>query len=380
MNNKNILPAVFFQIGDWVTSSKGKINITKSEEPIMLCKDLSGENLFIKFCYFKEDGNPDTSEIDEFFEKKQKQMVNDKEILKVKNYLEESSEIEEEIETLEMSRKEEREWLKKKAEKIVLENWKISKGKWMRGAISSTKDKVEFEGEQYTLYESKTIIYDGNKDPSKSGLYYITKNRHSIPVMVNNINDGGNVFLNKNVATIDNFKSLLNHSIRTAKKNIDFLPLFYTRDDKWKPICNSINKFKAEKSYKRYIDGCNYILDNSDDDIVDIIFISLPNSLKKSFNHDLLLSDSNSMVNAVMNGVERIYYRGEEDEDKKEALMREFGENFRSPENIYGFYDIVSIGDTIEGNTYGFLTNNLNPRKIFFDVKTIGSNIHSLLE
>ena len=380
MNNKNILPAVFFQIGDWVSISDGAIELKKSEVPIMRCRDLSGKNLFIKFCYFKGDGDPVTEEIESFFDKKQHQMVNEKEILKVKNYLEESSEIEDKIEALGLSRKEEREWLKDEAKKIVLDNWKITGGKWMRGAISSSKDNVTFDGDVYPLYESKTIIYDANDEPSKSGLYYITKYRHSIPVMVNNMDDGGSVFLNKNVATIDNFKSLINHSIRTAKKKIDFLPLFYTRNEKWMSVCNSINKFKNDKVYNRYIDGCNYILDNAGDDIVDTVFVSLPNSLKKSFNHDLLLSDSNSMLNSVMNGVGRIYYRGEKDEDKKAALIREFGENFKSPENIYGFYDIVSIGDNIEGNTYGFLTNNLNPRKIYFDVGTISGNVNLLTE
>jgi hypothetical protein len=47
---------------------------------------------------------------------------------------------------------------------------------------------------------------------------------------------------------------------------------------------------------------------------------------------------------------------------------------------MYGFYDIVSIGDEIEGNTYGFLTNNLNPRKVFFDISTIQKNINLLPE
>jgi hypothetical protein len=374
---KNIIPAVFFKIGKWVSIDKGTIVSHEDESPIMHCKDLSGDDLFIRFEYFKNDGNPTTTEVKQFFVDKANQMVTDKEIIKVKSFLEESADIDEEIEKLGLGRKEEREWLKGEARKIVLNNWSIVPGKWMRAAISLTQEKLIYDDKEYLLYESKSIIYDENDEPSKSGLYYITKNRHNIPVVVKQYHNGGECFLNKDVASYENFKSLINHSIRTAKRNIDFLPDFFTRDADWVNTCNAINKFKAEKKYLRYITGCEYLLESSGSEIVGKVFVRLPGSLKKSFNPELLNSDSNSILNGFKNGVQRIYY-GKEDGEVKKSVDEKLSVAFNTAENSYGFYDIVSIGDEIEGNSYGFLTNNLNPRKTYYDIETLTKSIESL--
>lgn len=374
---KNIIPAVFFKIGKWVSIDKSTIVSHEDESPIMHCKDLSGADVFIRFEYFKNDGNPTTTEVKQFFVDKANQMVTDKEIIKVKSFLEESPDIDEEIEKLGLGRKEEREWLKGEARKIVLNNWSIVSGKWMRAAISLTQEKIIYNDKEYLLYESKSIIYDENDEPSKSGLYYITKNRHNIPVVVKQYHNGGECFLNKDVASYENFKSLINHSIRTAKRNIDFLPDFFTRDVDWVNTCNAINKFKAEKKYLRYITGCEYLLESSGSEIVGKVFVRLPGSLKKSFNPELLNSDSNSILNGFKNGVQRIYY-GKEDDEVKKSVDEKLSVAFNTAENSYGFYDIVSIGDEIEGNSYGFLTNNLNPRKTYYDIETLTNSIESL--
>lgn len=374
---KSIIPAVFFQVGDWVGVNDGIISDTSSEVPVMRCLDLSGDTVFIRFEYFKNEGSPTTELVKEFFVKKSEQMVTDKEILKVKGHLEDSPDVDDRIEALGLGRKEEREWLKEEARKIVLDNWSIIPGKWMRAAISTTKEKISFEGVEYPLYESKSIIYDENNDPSKSGLYYVTKNRHNIPVVIKDYHKGGECFLNKNVASYENFISLINHSIRTAKRNIDFLPDFFTRNSDWTNTCNAINKFKAEKKYDRFVSGCEYMLEHCDEHIVDHVFVRLPGLLKRSFNPELLNSDSNSILNAFKNGVQRIYYAKDEPEVKS-SIDEKLSHAFDESHNSYGFYDIVSIGDEIEGNSYGFLTNNLNPRKTYFDIKTLANSINSL--
>lgn len=374
---KNILPAVFFKIGNWVSLDGTSVEKLEGSSPLMCCSDLSGEKIFIRFEYFKNEGSPNTGEVKEFFLKKRDQMITDKELIKVKNHLEESPDIDEKIEGLGLGRKEEREWLKGEARKIVEENWTISAGKWMRAAVSKTNEKIVDDGVEYFIYESKSIIYDDDNNPSKSGLYFITKNRHNIPVVVKNHNDGGECFLNKDVASYENFEALIKHSIRTAKRNIDFLPDLFTRNPDWTNTCNAVNKFKVEKKYDRYIGGLEYILETSGKDIQTQVFVRLPGSLKKSFNPDLLNSDSNSILNALKKGVERIYY-SKEDDEVKDLVIKKLSSSFDSAEQTYGFYDIVSMGDEIEGDSYGFLTNNLNPRKTYYNIETISKAVESL--
>lgn len=375
--SKNIIPAVFFQIGKWVSVENGVAEKYEGTSPIMQCRDLSGDTIFIRYEYFKGDGSPSTSEVKKFFTDKCEQMVSDKEIIKVKAFLEDSAEIDDKIEELGLDRKEEKKWLKDEARKIVLGNWSIVPGKWMRAAVNITDEKIKYDGHEYNLYESQSIIYDENEAPSKSGLYFITKNRHNIPVVVKDHHKGGECFLNKDVASYENFESLIKHSIRTAKRNIDFLPDFFTRSSDWTNTCNAINKFKAEKKYDRFIAGCEYLLENSNDRIAEKVFVRLPGSLKKSFNPELLNSDSNSILNGFKKGVERIYYGKETDELKEEIGVKLSGA-FNDAENTYGFYDIVSIGDEIDGDSYGFLTNNLNPRKTYFNIETLSECIKAL--
>jgi len=310
MNNtkKIIIPSAFFQIGEFITINNGEVVLSPGDIPIMKCMDLSGEPLFIKFKIFRSKDELTTANLIKFFSDKQKQMITEKEILKIKNYLEDSPAIEEEIDSLSLSRKDERVWLKDKANSIAMNNWEISSGKWMRGSLSYTSEIIKFNDKEYQLLESHSIIYENDNEPSKSGLYYITKNRHNIPLIASNVESGGSIFLNKNIASIDNFTSLLRHAIRTAKKKIDFLPEFSTRLEEWTGFCNGINKYKIDKNYSRYIAGCEFLLDNLENDIMNKIFIKLPKSLMKSFKVDMVKSDSNSMLNTLKSGVQRIYY------------------------------------------------------------------------
>ena len=380
-DNKSIIPAAFFQIGPWVSIDNNNFSFDRGSDPIMLCRDLSGDKILIQFDFFKnkKDEKITTEFVEEFFLKKQQQMVNNKEILKVKNFLEEDSEIEKLMDEMELGRKEEREWLKEKSEEIVLNNWDISSGKWMRGAISTTNKSIEIDGQEVPLFLSKTIIVESDGEPSKSGLYYITKTRHNIPVVSYAKNGYADIYLNKHVASVENFTSLISHSIRTAKREIDFLPEFFSRSAEWNTTCEAINQYKASKDYKRYIAGCEYILSNSSEALVSDVFIKLPKSLKRSFDINLLKSDSNSIINTLKDGIIRIYYNSTNDHEK-DIIIGDFLDSFGTSDAMYGFYDIVSIGNEIEGNTYGFLTNNLNPRKVFFDISTIQKNINLLPE
>lgn len=374
---KSIFPAVIFQIGKWVSVKDKTVSISEGKEPIMMCKDLSGKYLFIKFAYYKQEGELLVGEVKDFFEKKKEQMVSGKEILKVKDYLENSEEVDNIIESKGLSRKEEKEWLKDEAQRIVEDNWNINTGKWMRGALSMAGETVTFNAQQYPLYESKTIIWEKEGEPSKSGLYYITKNRHNIPVKVNNLLKGGRVVLNSGVANADNFESLVRHAIRTADKGVGFLPEFASNDGDYKSACLAINKYKRNEEYGRFIDGCNFLLGKKDPLIAVKVKVELPMVLNKSFEHELLVEESNSMLNNLKNGVERIYHWDDSDEETLKA-GEEVLEVFKDTETIYGFYDIVSIGDEIDGNTYGFMQNNVVPRKTYFDLDTIKTKMESL--
>ena len=367
---KSIYPAVIFQIGKWVNIVDGKATIEEGTKPTMLCKDLSGKYIFVKFSFYKQDEEVGLAEVKDFFAKKQAQMVSGKEILKVKDYLENSPEVEELIDSKGLTRKEEREWLKDEAQRIVEDNWDIKTGKWVRGALSLCGEFVEFNGNKYPMYESKTIIWEKEGEPSKSGLYYISKNRHNIPIKVSGLTTGGKCVLNSAVANLDNFESLVRHAIRTAERGVGFLPEFESNDGSYKSACLAINDFKRKEEYERYVDGCKFLLGKQDPMIASKVMVELPFVLKKSFDHENLVEDSNSMLNNLKNGIERIYH-WEAGEEETEAAGKEVLNLFEQVATIYGFYDIVSIGDTIDGNTYGFMQNNVAPRKTYFDLETI---------
>jgi len=368
--NKSIYPAVIFQVGKWVSVAGDKVSISEGKEPIMMCKDLSGKYLFVKFSYYKQEGELLIDEVKDFFEKKKEQMVTGKEILKVKDYLENSAEVDELIESKGLTRKEEKEWLKNEAQSIVEDNWTIDTGKWMRGAVSLTGRFIDFNAIKYPLYESKTIIWEKDGEPSKSGLYYITKNRHNIPIKIDGLLKGGKCMLNSGVANANNFESLVRHAIRTAKKGVGFLPEFSSSDGDYKSACLAINKYKRNEEYDRFIDGCNFLLGKKDQLIAVKVKVELPFVLNKSFEHDLLVEESNSMLNNLKNGIERIYHWDDSDEITENA-GKQVIELFKNTPTIYGFYDIVSIGDTIDGDTYGFMQNNVAARKTYYDMETI---------
>ena len=377
---KKIIPAAFFQIGKWVIlDDKGGVGLGEGDIPLMVCKDLGGDYVFIRFERYKGDEKLDTEEVKKFFISKQLQMVSDKEILKAKDYLEGSEEIEVEIESLNLSRKEEREWLKQRSQKTVKKNWEITTGKWMRGAISSTSEVVVFNNIKYPIYESKTIIYDNDNEPSKSGLYYITKNRHSIPVMIIKGESSSKCFLNKNVTKINEFITLINHGIRTAKKNVDFLPEFIARGGDLAKACKSINGFKRNRNYERYIDGCRYLLRLAEEDpkLMNKVFVELPSTLAENCNFEKMSNDNKSMLNTLKDGYTRIYHWDESEEEKAKA-EKSLLAAFKDCTSLYGFYDIVSVGDEVESNTYGFMPNNFNVRKIYYDISTLQEGLNNI--
>ena len=365
-NNNKIIPSAIFMIGEWFGGG------------VMKCKDLSGGELFLKFDSLDKKTSVNQEAVMKFFEDKMESMVGEKEILKVKNHLEEDVGFEEKIEEMGLSRKEEREFLKEESIKIVKDNWKINSGKWMRGALSESSETIEFDGNTYPVFYSKTIISDSDGNPSKSGLYYISKNQYNLPVIGINIESGGDVWLNQYVASKDNFDGLIRHSIRTAEKKIDFLVEFESREADYSDLCGHINHFKKTKNYKRYIDGCNYILNLGVEDIASKIFVKLPRHLGKSMRAELIQSDSNSMINTLSKGVENIYLSKLSDIEKEEAIS-DFKGSFNDENKVFGFYDIVNVGAMVEPASYGFLTNNLNPRKTFFDVETILSKLDNVV-
>ena len=368
-----ILPAAFFKIGGYMSLRDGQMAEEKGQEPLVKCTDLSGELIFVKFAKLKKGDPINTDNLIEFFDKKRDQMVTEKEILKVKDYLEENEAFEKSLEDLGLSRKEEREYIKTKASEIVKENWSVKPGTWIRGALSITKEEAEYEGNQYPIYESKTIIYDDENQPSRSGLYYISRNRYNVPIVM----FSEQVWFNGPAGSIENFQALIKHSMRTAKKNVDFLVEFESRDIEFADTCRHINTFKKQKNYKRYQDGCNFILNSKDPEVHKKVYLKLPRSLTKVMTGDHQRSDSNSMLNTLGTGVRNIYLSKVSDVEKDE-IVSDFISNLITNDRVYGFYDIMNIGDDIEADSYGFLPNNLNPRKTYYDINTLFNKLNEL--
>lgn len=368
-----ILPAAFFKMGEYMSIKDGHIKEERGEEPLVRCTDLSGDLIFVKFSKLKKDEPINTDNLIDFLEKKRDQMVTEKEILKVKDYLEENEEFEKSLEALDLSRKEEREYIKTKASEIVRENWSVKPGTWIRGALSVTKEEGEYEGSKYPIYESKTIVYDEENQPSRSGLYYISRNRYNIPIVM----FGEQVWFNGPAGSLENFQALIKHSMRTAKKNSDFLVEFESRDVEFADTCRHINAFKKQKNFQRYQDGCNFILNSTDPEIYKKVYLKLPRSLSRVMTGEHQRTDSNSMLNTLGQGIRNIYLSKVSDVEREE-IVNDFISNLITNDKVYGFYDIMNIGDDVEADSYGFLPNNLNPRKTYYDIDTLFNKLSEL--
>jgi hypothetical protein len=63
---------------------------------------------------------------------------------------------------------------------------------------------------------------------------------------------------------------------------------------------------------------------------------------------------------------------------EKDEIVSDFISNLITNDRVYGFYDIMNIGDDIEADSYGFLPNNLNPRKTYYDINTLFNKLNEL--
>ena len=96
--------------------------------------------------------------------------------------------------------------LEENSKKIALNEKLIKPGSIVRTPLSSTGEILEFEGEKLPILESKSISFDPStnfEQPMQSGFYYLSQNRHQLPVELFK-KKGGDAFrikLNSQVAS-----------------------------------------------------------------------------------------------------------------------------------------------------------------------------------
>jgi len=390
-NDSFLLPASIYRLDKYVGLNGTEIveEVDEKGPALMLCSDHLGSKFIVKFSDYHKKEDITMNDLQTFFKLKSEEKVDKGKILKIKDLLEDDDSFMDELDALieekDLGRKEAKEFEKKyigdKAEELVFNFWLNKPGSWIRTTLNSTQLEYTLEGKSIPVYESKSIIYDGDK-PSMSGMYYIAKTRHSLPIkMFTSKNDETKtvILFNNNTLTKTYLLTILRHLHRTVSKTGSFYLGFNfdkVSDSELEKLLIEIEKEDIKADSTKYLE----VLDNlisyvegleENTSSFENVSIFLPGVLGNKIDLKAIIKDQSSLLYKYVQGYTNIlhpYFKGN-DEIISEIVSLVIDEVVNKRNPLYGFYEIVgSDSDELESSTYGWLQNNIKPSSIFMDV------------
>jgi hypothetical protein len=385
-----LLPATVYKLKSFITIKDSKISEehNDTDPALMLCQDQSGKHFIVKYSdYFVKD-TQSINDLKTFFKLKSEQQVDKALTLKIKDQLEESDEfqdkLEEMIEEQELSRKDAKTFEKKytleQAEELAFNSWLNKPGSWIRTTLNETNETCNFEGKELPIYQSKSIQYKEDGKPSFSGMYYISRTRHSIPLKIytsKHDDQKSTILVNNSVLTKDTLLTLLKHSYRTVKIKSGY-HLNFTFDKINNLVLEKLlleleNKDLRKKTpdYLVKLTELITLVEEDDNIITDFkdISIFLPGAGAK-VNLKQLVRTQSSLLYKWVEGLINIkhFYFKDNIEIIDDCLNILITELIDKRQSLYGFYGIVGAdSDETESDTYGWLKDNIQDSKIIMD-------------
>jgi len=399
MKNKGFLvPAMIVRFGKYVSFDRNGNNVEFSEEPLdgnyIMAQEVGGENFVCKLRSNKKD--IDAKFIKDFFIEKAEYNIDKAFKLKIKDALERDDDFNDKldkiIEEKDLSRKESKEfektYLEEKIEKIALEEKLMGPGSIVRIPLSSSKEEsIEINGEVLPVYESLCLIMKDNGEVAEYGIYYVSQNRHSIPLRLRPSRKNDEVYYwetNNDLITEREVITLLNHGVRTSDMSNGFYLYFRAHDSKYEneikdivaTYLNEEDPTLKKDNYKNAIEDIKNIIEDNKGAYKDII-ISLPSNVKKDYLNGL----ENTVISKQPMAITNLLFKNDDKEVKSEEIKSLMNKKLRevvNGVNLYGIYSIISTYDALESDTYGFLINNLKPGSIMFGLNDYVEFIESI--
>jgi len=387
-------PINLLKIMSYLNVTKENAKDTEEQTPYLLCK-VPDSNQLIAVLLKSNSKTPVTSEfVNWFFKAKADSLTKKEFVLKIKNELEEDEEeisyVENKCDELNLNRKEGREWEKKyfdeKSEQIATNNKLLKPGSIIRVALSYNGYKeINYNGKTIPLIDSLALITvsednsNGEKEEKigRSGLFYIAQTRHELPIslIINKKNTNKyNVILNDNIASVPNYITLLQHSIRTVKIKNGFFLFFFNKQESNKELSTILDNLNSSnKTNETYIENINSLIEliKNDNSIINSFKIYFPLQIDKS----LILNDTEVLVTKLAAAITSISLSQQYSnaKDKQELLDKVNGtiKNWILEKSVtlYGIYSILSLAEEFESDTYGFLSNNIKKFSLTFGLE-----------
>ena len=236
-----IIPAAVFRILGFLDKS-GKVHQTIQEGCLVLALADTGNPVILRFTSNKK--NFTKEDFASFLLEKENSLITKKEYDKTLLKLEEDPDFDLEIEDAvekfksenpDLERKKLLEFKKEykinKASKILRDRKKIGRDTVIRVviSISDKKEKMKIGGEELHIIESRSIIFDKDGNPSKSGFYIYSQQEKSLPVILKPVtNKEGQIYPIASVtlsplASLSHFEFLVGHIKRTIAMKKYFL-------------------------------------------------------------------------------------------------------------------------------------------------------------
>jgi len=379
-----LIPTAEIRIENFLSKDNETFIISETPTNYVFAKNGDGTTFIVELKSNKHK-NIDSSFVETFLKEKAEMILKKDFQLKIKQHLENDDRELEYIENYcdenELSRKDGREWekthLEDKSRKMALSNKIIKEGSIVRLPLSyNGKTNATFQGVEYSVYDSLCLIssdINGEEKPSNTGLFYIAQTRHEFPLkLIKNKKDENklNVITDKNLMTLSNTITLLNHSIRTVNKSHGFYLYFLITDEikKNAELLDLIENLNSpNKTEEDYIKNITLLIEKvQKEDIYNMLTMFLPFKLLKSE----ILRDTEILVNKIPAAIVNISLStqlttAKEKIEKLEEVKEKLKENIMN--NTYGLlgvYSILSLTEEIESDTYGFLQNNVKKSSI----------------
>jgi hypothetical protein len=244
----------------------------------------------------------------------------------------------------------------------------------VRLPISSSKEgNIEIGGSTYPIYESLCLIMKDD-EISESGIYYISQNRHGIPLRLRSSLKDMEVYFwetNNDLISKEEFITLLNHGIRTVREKNNFYLFcraYNTPEEKYVSdmVSTYNNEADVEVKNRKYIEMLELFIKAAEDrdDFHRNVTVSLPTRIPRKFVSDM----DKSLLSKQPKAITNILFRSDTDKETKSVWVGKQLNDYLSDKDkmasLYGLYSIISISDGFESDTYGFLKNNLRPSSI----------------
>lgn len=317
--------------------------------------------------------------------------------LKIKDALESDEAFENELESIledkGLGRKEEKafekQYIEDKIEEIAYNEKLIKPGSIVRLPISSSKDgDIEIDGTVYPIYESLCLIMKENNEISESGIYYVSQNRHGIPLRLRSSFKDMDVYFwetNNELITKEEFVTILNHGIRTIEHGNNFYLYCRAYNTEYETLVKDYSdEYSREPDEtlknKKYLEMINRFIELADEkeDFHSSVIISLPTRIQRDFVKRLEHSVLSKQPMAITN----ILFKNDSDKEQKAVFVEQELEKYlRDKERhvpLYGLYSIISTYNDLESDTYGFLKNNLKPSSIIMGLEDYVEFIRSI--